>query len=357
MSGGVDSSVALLKVIEMGFDPIGVTMKLWSYDAYGGNVVSDTNCCSTESINGAKLVCDRMDVPHYTIDFTQVFKEQVVDDFANEYLAGRTPNPCVRCNSFVKWEAFIRQAEILGAEYIATGHYARIETRNGTPVLKKGLDPLKDQAYVLWGIPRQTLKKTILPLGDLSKSQVRSAARSKELATADTPESMEICFIPDNDYKRFLNEYRSSDMAQIGPGEIIENGQAVGTHSGYVHFTIGQRKGLGLSRPEPRYVTRIEPLTNRIFVGPKESLLAYNCTVENVNWLVDQSDIPSRIHAQIRYNSPPSEAALDFSSDPLRVSFFEPRLSITPGQSIVFYDDDIVLGGGVIARMLSDKST
>ncbi|MFQ6610657.1 MAG: tRNA 2-thiouridine(34) synthase MnmA, partial [Fidelibacterota bacterium] len=173
MSGGVDSSVALLRVLDMGYDAFGVTMKLWDYATSGGNIRRDNSCCSVDEINGAKLVCDKMGVPHYTIDFSDIFRKTVIDDFAEEYLSGRTPNPCIRCNSFVKWEAFLQQAEILGADMIATGHYARIEFCDGVPFLKKGVDPVKDQAYVLWGIPRESLKKTLLPLGGLTKNQVR----------------------------------------------------------------------------------------------------------------------------------------------------------------------------------------
>ena len=204
MSGGVDSSVALLKIVEMGYDAIGVTMKLWEYRDVGGNLLDDSNCCSVGAINNAKLVCDRLDVPHYTLDFTDVFQKSVVDNFADEYLAGRTPNPCVRCNSLVKWDAFVQQADKLGAAYIATGHYAKVQHLKGSSVLKKGKDSLKDQAYVLWGIPAHTLSRTLFPLGDLTKEEVRNIARKNKFETAEIPESMDICFVADNNYKRFL---------------------------------------------------------------------------------------------------------------------------------------------------------
>jgi len=348
MSGGVDSSVALLRILEMGYEPIGVTMKLWEYTSVGGNTLSDTNCCSVESINGAKLVCDRLGVPHYTVDFTGIFRDQVIDDFAEEYLKGRTPNPCVRCNSFVKWEAFFHQAQKIGAKYIATGHYARIEKINNQPHLLKGLDPKKDQGYVLWGIPRETLAKTFLPLGDLTKKEVRQIASDNGLETAQTPESMEICFIADNNYKRFLGEYRHDDVSAVGSGNLIENGIVIGEHPGYINYTIGQRKGLGLSRPEPRYVNRIDPDTNSVHVGRKESLYSSSCYVSSINWLIDQPDLPLQVSTQIRYNSTESFAFLTEEGNRFKVVFEEPRLSITPGQSIVFYKDDIVLGGGVI---------
>ncbi len=349
MSGGVDSSVALLEILEAGYDAIGITMKLWEYRDVGGNLLEDSNCCSVGAINNAKLVCDRMGVPHYTLDFTGVFRETVVDNFADEYLAGRTPNPCVRCNSFVKWDAFIEQADQLGAKYIATGHYARIIQTGTAYHLAKGNDPLKDQAYVLWGIPQETLQRTLLPLGDYTKEDVRNIARKHNLETAETPESMEICFVADNNYKRFLKDYVPQEIEAIGEGEIVENsGEVVGGHSGYTNYTIGQRKGLGLSNPEPRYVSKIDPESNRIFVGKKESLYDQSCKVTQVNWLEQHPHFPLQVNAQIRYNSTEVPATIYQDGEKMTIQFDNPQLSITPGQSIVFYKDEIVLGGGII---------
>jgi tRNA-specific 2-thiouridylase len=349
MSGGVDSSVALLRVIEMGYDAIGVTMKLWEYRDVGGNLLEDSNCCSVGAINNAKLICDRMGVPHYTLDFTDVFRTTVVDNFADEYLAGRTPNPCVRCNSFVKWDAFIDQADQLGATYIATGHYANIHHFNGSPFLKKGKDPLKNQAYVLWGIPLKTLSRTLFPLGELTKEEVRQIARDHNLETAEIPESMEICFVADNNYKRFLKDYSPDRLSKIGKGEIVDDiGEVVGEHSGYTNYTVGQRKGLGLSNPEPCYVSKIDPVSNKITVGKKDSLNKYRCNVSKENWLVDDITFPRRVHAQIRYNSPVVEAEIFKEEEVISVQFFNPQKAVTPGQSIVFYDHDTVLGGGII---------
>ena len=351
MSGGVDSSVALLKIIEMGYDAIGVTMKLWEYRDVGGNLLEDSNCCSVGAINNAKLVCDRMNVPHYTIDFTDVFQKTVIDNFAGEYLKGRTPNPCVRCNSFVKWDAFIDQADKLGATYIATGHYANIQHTNELSILKKGKDPLKDQAYVLWGIPAHTLSRTLFPLGNLTKEEVREIARRNQLETAEIPESMEICFVADNNYKRFLKDYSPTQTAKIGVGDIVDElGEVIGKHSGYTDYTIGQRKGLGLSNPEPRYVSRIDPASNQITVGKKNSLSNNTCYVSEINWLVTNISFPRTVNAQIRYNSPVIEAKLSQEDNQVLVKFAEPQTAITPGQSIVFYEDDIVLGGGIIEK-------
>ena len=355
MSGGVDSSVALLKIIEMGYDAIGVTMKLWEYRDVGGNLVNDSNCCSVGAIQNAKLVCDRMNVPHYTLDFTDVFQKTVVDNFADEYLQGRTPNPCVRCNSFVKWDAFIDQADKLGAKYIATGHYANIQDTNGSFVLKKGKDPLKDQAYVLWGIPANTLSRTLFPLGDLTKEEVREIARENKLETADIPESMEICFVADNNYKRFLKDYVPEKMATVGTGDIMdESGKIVGTHDGYPNYTIGQRKGLGLSNPEPRYVTQIEPSLNQIVIGKKESLFENTCYMSQVNWLISPTGFPFEVEAQIRYNSTVVAAEIRQNNSNYEITFNNPQSAVTPGQSIVFYHDDMVLGGGIIERAHTD---
>ena len=274
MSGGVDSSVALFKILEMGYEAIGVTMKLWDYKTVGGNTDQDNNCCSIDSINAAKIVCDHFGVRHYTLDFTKPFKEKVVDDFANEYLKGRTPNPCVKCNSHLKWDTFINQAKKLGASYIATGHYAQIKDKK----ILKGCDPTKDQSYVLWGIPKETIGMTIFPLGGLTKKEVREIAKSENLITADTPESMDICFVADNNYKRFLSNYREQEIKSIGNGDIVnESGDVIGEHNGYHSFTVGQRKGIGLSRPNPMYVKNIDSKSNKIIVGEKNSLYSEFC--------------------------------------------------------------------------------
>ena len=356
MSGGVDSSVALLKIIEQGYDAIGVTMKLWEYKDVSGNILDDSNCCSVGAINNAKLICDRLNVPHYTLDFTDVFRKQVVDDFANEYLKGRTPNPCVRCNSFVKWDTFIEQADNLGAKYIATGHYANILENDGRFYLRKGTDPLKDQSYVLWGIPAETLSRTLFPLGKHTKQEVRKIALEHKLETANTPESMEICFVADNNYKRFLKDYKPEKINNIGTGEIKnKSGDVLGKHDGYPNYTIGQRKGLGISNPTPLYVNKINPATNEVIVGEKNNLYEKSCKISQVNWLVDEDKIQSDIHAQIRYNSPLVPAKIINDKDNYEIHFKTSQMAITPGQSIVFYVDDIVMGGGIIEKEITHE--
>ena len=348
MSGGVDSSVSLLRIIESGYEPVGVTMKLWDYQTVGGNNEQENSCCGIEEITGAKMVCNQFGVPHYTIDFTDVFRKKVVDNFSSEYLTGRTPNPCIRCNSYVKWDAFIDQADQMGIEYIATGHYAMIDKQGENFFLKKGIDKKKDQSYVLWGIPKETLKRTIFPIGDLTKMQVREIARKNNLATAESAESMEICFVADNNYKRFLNDYSPEKMSEINEGDIIENGNKVGKHPGYINYTVGQRKGLKLSNPEPRYVSKIDPIKNQVTVGKKDSIFKDKCYINNINLLVDSISFPVEINAQIRYNSMGGKATLSKEGKQYKLHFKEPQLAITPGQSAVFYNGDIVIGGGII---------
>ena len=349
MSGGVDSSVTLLKIIEMGYEAIGITMKLWEYNDVGGNNLQENNCCAVSSINKAKLVCERMGVPHYTIDFTESFKENVVNNFVDEYVAGRTPNPCVRCNSFIKWDTFIDQAEILGAKYIATGHYARIEENNGNYFIKEGVDSKKDQSYVLWGIPKETIKQTILPLGDLTKQEVRQIALDNKLETANEPESMEICFIADNNYKRFIKEYAPEKTENITEGKTLnEFGKEIGKNDGYINYTIGQRKGIGLSNPNPLYVKEINSKDNTITVSEKKSLLKNKCKIKDINWLIKEPKFPHEALSQIRYNGNKSESSIEIDNNEIIVNFKEPQLAITPGQSIVFYSNDILLGGGII---------
>lgn len=350
MSGGVDSSVALLKVLEAGYDAIGVTMKLWEYRDTGGNLLGESTCCPVDAINNARDVCVSNGVPHYTLDFQEVFQQTVIDNFVEEYFRGRTPNPCVRCNSYVKWDALLRQADQLGAHIIATGHYARIaDGSDGKPRLLRGKDPYKDQSYMLWGISRDTLARTFFPLGDMTKAQVRQTARDKDLISAETSESQEICFITDNDYARFLISQGNGRLPDLENGEIVdESGRVIGTHRGYPFYTVGQRRGLGIAHTEPLYVKELNPAANQIKVAPQASLYSTLCFVENLNWLVDEPSVPVQVHAQIRYNSAGAPARLTPEGNYFRLEFQEPQLAVTPGQSAVFYDNEVVMGGGII---------
>ncbi|MFB0516825.1 MAG: tRNA 2-thiouridine(34) synthase MnmA [Candidatus Neomarinimicrobiota bacterium] len=354
LSGGVDSSVALLKVLEACYEAVGVTMQLWAYRDTNGNQPADNRCCPEKAVNAARELCASLGMPHHLLDFQDVFRTAVVDDFITEYLQGRTPNPCVRCNRYVKWAALLAQADQLGADLIATGHYARIETGpDGQPQLLKGVDSAKEQSYFLWGIPRQALARTLLPLGTMTKVQARRIARDHRLATAQAPESQEICFLPDNDYRRFLQEQAMDQLAKVSEGEIMdEAGRVLGRHRGYVYYTIGQRRGLGIAHKEPLYVKSMDPATNRITVATRPALFQSACEVEQLNWLVDPLATPRLVQARLRYNSPAAPAKLTPQGTTARLVFDEPQLAITPGQSAAFYDGEILIGGGIISRAL-----
>ena len=350
MSGGVDSSVALHKVLSMGYEAVGITMKLWDNRDPETNTIKPSLCNSADAINGAKLVCDRFDVKHYTINFTDLFKKYVVDDFVNQYLNGKTPNPCVKCNSMIKWDALMKFASEIGIDYIATGHYARIEEDNGTFFLKKAIDKSKDQSYMLWDIKREQLEKTLFPIGDLTKQEVRDYAKKHKLETASRPESQDLCFVLGDDYNQFLYEIMPDKMKKIKNGHIKdENGEIVGEHEGFTKYTIGQRRGLGLSYPEPRYVKKINPVDNTITIAKKDSIYSDECSANNINLLFENIVFPMNINAQIRYNSKSSLAEVHkLGRDVLNIKFKNPQLAITPGQSIVFYDNEKVIGGAII---------
>ncbi len=353
MSGGVDSSTALCKILDQGYNAIGVTMKLWEFQESGGNIRRETSCCSIDSINNAKLVCEQYDVPHYTFDHRLAFRKTVVDNFVDEYAGGRTPNPCVRCNIFLKWGTLLEQAQSLGADLIATGHYARVEHENGRTIMRKGIDSRKDQTYFLWGIDRSTLRKTIFPLGDLTKTEVRAVAAEAHLPNAFEPESQEICFIPDNDYRRFINEYAPEKLPRQARGNFVAaNGDILGTHNGIANYTIGQRRGLGIAGPEPYYVQSINTVSGDITLSTRADMHFSGCHVDSINMLVnDQLSNYNDITVQIRYNHTGVGAQIE-QTDPnkLLIEFQEAQFAVSPGQSAVFYSNDIVLGGGIITE-------
>ena len=355
MSGGVDSSVALYRVLEQGYDAIGVTMKLWEYEQVGGNTGKNVSCCSLESFNNAKLVCEQLGVPHYTLDHSAAFRKSVVDNFVDEYFIGRTPNPCVRCNVFLKWGTLLEQAKQLGADLVATGHYARTSLINGQTRLLKGRDAKKDQTYFLWGIEREAIQQTLFPLGDLTKPEVRKIAAAIDLPTAWEPESQEVCFIPDNDYRRFINEYAPERLNKSKAGHFIDpQGKILGLHTGITNYTIGQRRGLGIAGPEPYYVKDIDLNTGNIILGTRSELRFNGCVISNLNLLTDDtlSDM-EQVTVQIRYNHPGIGAKIEvLDPDRLKLNFHEPQFAVTPGQSAVLYQDDVVLGGGLITEGL-----
>lgn len=350
MSGGVDSSVALLLLKRQGYTVAGATMKLWDYNEVGGERASGGGCCNLNAINDARAVCAALDVPHYVFDFSGRFRETVIDNFVAEYRVGRTPNPCVLCNSILKWEAFLQQAGKIGCDIIATGHYACTGFDNGRKrhFLRRGLDPTRDQAYALWGISQVALAKTILPLGEIPKTETRRLAAEAGLKTARVAESMEICFVADDDYERFIRQYSS---APISGGDIIDRaGRKVGEHKGIPFYTIGQRKGLGISHPTPLYVVAIDAESNRIVVGDNEDLDRHELTVSNVNWVsIPPAEKPFSCGVQIRYQHRAAAAAIEpLGIDRLRVVFDQPQRAITPGQSAVLFDGDLLLAGGLI---------
>ena len=349
MSGGVDSSVVAMLLHDQGYEVVGITMKTWDYVSSGGSS-KETGCCSLDSINDARIVSVELGFPHYILDIRSEFGDFVIDNFVDEYIKGRTPNPCVRCNSYVKWDTFIRQADKLNAKYIATGHYAIIKKNKNDYKIYRAKDKIKDQSYVLWGVPQNTLSRTILPLGDLTKSEVRQIAREHNLETAETPESMEICFVADNNYKRFIKEYDNERTSKIKNGKPLdEKGNVLAENPGYINYTIGQRKGIGISNSKPLYVKEIDAKKNEITVSEKKSLFSSNCYISNLNWLIKDYNYPMNIICQIRYNGSIAPAILSIKDDKVHVKFETPQLAITPGQSIVFYDNnEALLGGGII---------
>lgn len=353
MSGGVDSSVAACLLAEQGYEVIGITMKTWDYDLAGlsKSPNKETGCCSLESINDARSVAVSRGFLHYTIDFREDFGEAVIEYFKSEYLRGRTPNPCVMCNTKVKWDALLQRARLLGADYIATGHYARVQYRDGRYRLFKGKDTHKDQSYVLWGISQDALAHTIFPLAELTKPEVRALAHRFGLKVAEKSESYEICFIPDNDYERFLKETVPDLAEKVAGGKIVdESGRVLGTHRGYPFYTIGQRKGLGLTTPEPVYVTEIHYESNTIVVGKDEALWHCGLTASQVNWIAfAELTEPLRCEAKIRYKDTPEPCTVTpLPQGRVQVEFDRPKRAITPGQAVVFYSGDEVLGGGFI---------
>ncbi len=349
MSGGVDSSVAAALLLDQGFEVIGVTMKTYDFDEVGGNTGNETSCCGLDAFNDARMVAVKLGIPHYVVDFTQQFSRVVIDRFVSEYFRGRTPNPCIACNREIKWGELARKAATLGASHIATGHYARI-CRNGNRFgIARPRDAGKDQTYALWPLGQEALSKTIFPLGDLTKTEVRGIAARYGLKTAQKEESFEICFVADNDYRRFLSERRPG----IAEGDLLLDGKVVGKHQGFPFYTIGQRSGIG-SHEERMYVTGIDAATNTVSIGPGKALLRRELLATGLN-LISRSELPAgtRVEAQIRYKDAPAPATFyPEGSDRFRLAFDDPKRAITPGQSAVIYEGDRLLGGGIIERVL-----
>lgn len=357
MSGGVDSSVAAALLHEHGYRVIGITLNLWDYHASGGNINFESGCCSLDTIADARAVCHKLGVPHYVSDFREYFERSVQQNFVEEYLSGRTPNPCVRCNTFIKWGAMLQQSEDLGADFLATGHYGRVSFNAVSQrwELRRAIDQQKDQSYALWGVRQAALARTIFPLGELTKPQVREIARALGLKTAEKKESQEICFIPDNDYRRYLRERAPEQVAAFGVGAFVDHsGEVLGEHHGVPFYTIGQRKGLGLAFGRPVFVTNIDAGNNTITLGEEDELLRLEFVATSVNWIAEYRPADGRsVTSKIRYRDAGAAARLfDAEEHAVRVKFLEAQRAITPGQSAVFYDGDVVIGGGVIEQVL-----
>ena len=354
MSGGVDSSVAALLLKEQGYDCIGITMKLWDYETAGGNINNESGCCSLDSINDARMVCANLGIPHYVMNFSGEFHKEVIENFIEEYIDGRTPNPCVLCNTKIKWETLIEKALELGADYIATGHYARLRLNEetGRYELMRALDSNKDQAYALWGIRQDNLARTLFPLGDLTKPQIREIADKNNLRTAHKSESMEICFVPDNDYNRFLKDAVLGLADKVEEGELVDTeGNVIGKHKGYPFFTIGQRRGIGTGFGKPMYVVDIDAEHNRVIIGEADKLLSKKLIAGSVNYvsIAGADEQGTEALVKVRYRGEGFPARIYPAGDnKVKIEFTEPQKAITPGQSAVFYDGDRVLGGGII---------
>lgn len=345
MSGGVDSSVACLLLKEAGGEVLGLTMRLWSDPECGA---TGPGCCSPQSIRDARQVCHVLGVPHLTVDLQDEFKALVVDDFVREYMDGRTPNPCCRCNGSFRFAALAALADRLGAERVATGHYVKREFKNIREFLFRGKDPGKDQSYMMWGIAPEILPRLDFPLGGITKEQTRQLAAGAALVTRSRPESQEVCFIPDDDYRRFL---RSQKGRLPGEGEITDaGGRRLGTHSGYIDYTVGQRRGLGISAPEPLYVIGTVPAENRVIAGSRDSLSVDLLEICEVN-IFDAGALNGELSLQVRYNAAPVKAQIiDQREDKWAIALNEPVYGIASGQSAVLYEGDKLVAGGIICR-------
>ncbi|MBS4023424.1 MAG: tRNA 2-thiouridine(34) synthase MnmA [Dethiobacter sp.] len=355
MSGGVDSSLAAALLQEQGFEVIGVTMRLWvSPDFEEEAHHSGRGCCSLAAVDDARRVAEKLGIPYYVLNFRDAFREKVVDYFINEYKRGRTPNPCIACNRYLKFDMLLRKAFELDAWYVATGHYAQVEHdgKSGRWRLKKSADPEKDQTYTLYNLTQEQLAHILFPLGGYKKTEVREMASRLELAVAAKPDSQEICFIPDDDYKKFLSG--NSDI-EDKPGSIYDtDGKKLGAHRGLAYYTVGQRKGLGLAAGRPLYVVELDVSRNALIVGDDKEVYSDGLLAGDINYiLVENPETTMRINARVRYHAREAPAVLTpLPGGRVRVDFEEPERAVTPGQSVVFYHGDDVLGGGIIEKSL-----
>jgi tRNA-specific 2-thiouridylase len=350
MSGGIDSTVTAMLLHEAGYEVIGITMKTWDYADSGGSK-KETGCCSLDSINDARQLAVDYGFPHYIIDIRDEFGDFVIDNFVEEYMAGRTPNPCVLCNTHIKWEALLRRADMLGCELIATGHYAVKKQENDRYFVSVAKDAWKDQSYVLWGLSQECLKRTLFPLGKYTKPEIRAMAAERgyeELSKKG--ESYEICFVPDNDYRGFLKRRVAGLEEQVAGGTFLDSqGNVLGKHDGYPFYTIGQRRGLGKAFGQPMFVTEIQADTNTVILGTEEELSRQEMMVYKTNWMkYDSPPIGDEVLTKVRYKDKGGIAVLSNWKFGVKADFNSPVKGVAPGQSAVFYDGEDVIGGGII---------
>ncbi|NLG03699.1 MAG: tRNA 2-thiouridine(34) synthase MnmA [Clostridia bacterium] len=349
MSGGVDSSVAAHLLLEQGYDVIGVTMQIWQ-DEKTQQIEEEGGCCGLSAVDDARRVAQVLGIPYYVMNFKEEFNEHVIRYFIDEYLNGRTPNPCIACNRYVKWESLLKRSMEIGADYIATGHYARVtQLANGRYVIRNSVTQEKDQTYALYNLTQYQLAHTLMPAGAYRKDEIRKIAIKQGIPVAHKPDSQEICFIPDHDYGAFIEE--NEPLKVPGPGNFIKkDGTVIGQHKGIIHYTIGQRKGLNLAMGHPVFVTELRPETGEVVIGENEDVFADTLTCDHLNLMAcEHIEDGKKLKAKIRY-SHKGENCTIFGTGPdqLRVEFEKPVRAVTPGQAVVFYEDDYVYGGGTI---------
>jgi tRNA-specific 2-thiouridylase len=350
MSGGVDSSVTAYLLKEQGYEVIGITMQVWPEDEEFEE--REGGCCSTSSVEDARRVAYKLDIPFYVMNFKDVFKEKVIEPFIDEYLMGQTPNPCIACNKFIKFDAFLKKAKALGAEYIATGHYANIYEENGRYLLKRSKDDKKDQTYVLYNMTQHQLKHTLMPCGDYNKERIREIAKEIGLNVHNKKDSEEICFIPDNDHGAYIKRERPENVK--GGNFVDIRGNVLGKHKGLAYYTIGQRKGLGLALGKPVFVNDIRPNTNEVVLGSEDDIFKNELIAGKLNFITfDKLKEPIKVLAKIRYSAKATKAIVyPYGEDKVRVVFENNVRAITKGQSVVFYNEDLLVGGGIIEAVL-----
>lgn len=349
MSGGVDSSVAAALLLEQGYDVIGVTMKIWP-DSLGEEKIVEGGCCSLSAVDDARRVANHLGIPYYVMNFQDIFEEKVIDYFVEEYQKGRTPNPCIACNRYVKFDALLKKAVAMGVDYVATGHYARVvyDHASGRYLIKKSATATKDQTYALYNLTQEQLKHILMPLGDYTKEETRRLASKLGLTVASKPDSQEICFVEDNNYARFIKERTGQEPV---PGNFVDlEGNILGRHKGIIHYTVGQRKGLGIAFGKPMYVLAIDAENNNVVLGESGQEFSSELIASEPNFVsIEKLTGDMKVTVKIRYSAREAEAIISpYEDNKVKVVFKTPQRAITPGQAVVFYDGDVLVGGGTI---------